>query len=164
MDTKEKIFSLESKMLCGNNIRREIFRMHPVAGPIRNFEIIPPHTDEIAKAILDSAYQVHTILGPGLLETVYEACMVHQLNLRKIIVKSQITLPVIYKGIEVDSGYRLDMIVDDCIIVEIKSTDGINPVHCSQLLTYLKLTNKRLGLLLNFNVVHMRDGIKRIIN
>ena len=138
--------------------------MRPAMGKNRNFDIIPPHTEEIVITILDSAYQVHTKIGPGLLETVYEACMVHELNLGKIVVKSQLTLPVIYKGIEVDSGYRLDMLVDDCIIVEIKTTDGINPVHCSQLLTYLKLTNKRLGLLLNFNVVHMRDGIKRIVN
>ena len=128
------------------------------------FPPIPEHTEEIAKVILDAAYSVHSALGPGLLESVYEACLVHELNLRKIIVQTQIILPVIYKGMNVDSGYRLDMLVDDCIIVEIKASEGINPVHCSQLLTYLKLTGKRLGLLLNFNVVHMRDGIKRIIN
>ncbi len=136
----------------------------PIGDKKRKFEIIPPHTEEIAKIILDAAYQVHTILGPGMLESVYEACMAHELNLRKIPIQTQLTLPIIYKGIEVDNAYRLDLLVDDCIIVEIKSTDGINPVHCSQLLTYLRLTNNRLGLLLNFNVVHMRDGIKRIIN
>ena len=128
------------------------------------FEPISSHTEEIVKTILDSAYQVHTALGPGLLESVYEACMVHELNLRNINVKSQITLPVIYKGMKVDSGYRLDILVEDCVIVEIKSSDIISPVHCAQLLTYLKLTNIRLGLLLNFNVIHLRDGIKRIIN
>ena len=128
------------------------------------FTPIPSHTEEIVKEILDAAFQVHTTLGPGLLESVYETCMVHELNLRKIEVKTQLSLPAIYKGISVESGFRLDMLVDDCVIVEIKSSEGINPVHYSQLLTYLKLTNKRLGLLLNFNVVHLRDGIKRIIN
>jgi GxxExxY protein len=125
---------------------------------------IPSHTEEIAKAVLDAAFQVHTTLGPGLLESVYETCLLHELKLRKIEVKTQIVLPVIYKGINVDSGYRLDMLVADCVIVEIKSTEIINPVHCSQLLTYLRLTNIRLGLLLNFNVIHLHDGIKRIIN
>jgi GxxExxY protein len=125
---------------------------------------IPSHTEDIAKAILDASFQVHTALGPGLLESVYEACMVHELRLRNIRVESQRTLPVMYKEIKVDSGYRLDMLVDDNIIVEIKSSEIISPVHCAQLLTYLQLTNKRLGLLLNFNAIHLRDGIKRIIN
>jgi GxxExxY protein len=125
---------------------------------------IDPHTEEIVTIILDSAYQVHSILGPGLLESVYETCLVHELNIRNIRTKSQILLPVVYKGITVDSGYRLDILVKDSIIVEIKSTEGINPVHCAQLLTYLKLTSKRLGLLINFNVVHLREGIKRVIN
>jgi len=128
------------------------------------FDPIPSRTEELAKITLDAAYQVHTALGPGLLESVYEACLVYELRLININGKSQITLPVIYKGMEVDSGYRLDILVEDCIIVEIKSSDTITPVHCAQLLTYLKLTNVRLGLLLNFNVVHLRNGIKRIIN
>jgi GxxExxY protein len=128
------------------------------------FDPIPSRTEEIAKIVLDAAYQVHTALGPGLLESVYEVCLVHELRLRKILVKSQLTLPIVYKGIEVDSGYRLDILVEDCMIVEIKSSDMITPVHCAQLFTYLKLTSMRLGLLLNFNVVHLRDGIKRIIN
>ncbi len=128
------------------------------------FDPISKDTEEIAKIILDAAYQVHTALGPGLLESVYEACLVYELRLKNIKVKSQLSLPVIYKGIEVDSGYRLDILVEDCVIVEIKSSDIITPVHCAQLLTYLKLTNIRLGLLLNFNVVHLRNGIKRIIN
>jgi len=125
---------------------------------------IDNHTEDIVKCVLDGAYQVHTALGPGLLESVYETCLIHELSLRNIALKSQVILPVVYKGITVDSAYRLDLLVDDCVIVEIKSSEGINPVHCSQLLTYLKLTNKRLGILLNFNVVHLRDGIKRIVN
>ena len=122
------------------------------------------HTEDIAKAILDSAFQIHTALGPGLLESVYEACMVYELKLRGITVKSQVTLPVIYKGMKVDSGFRLDLLVDDCVVVEIKSADDISAVYRAQLLTYLRLSNIRLGLLVNFNVVHLRDGIKRIIN
>ena len=122
------------------------------------------HTEDIAKAILDSAFQIHTALGPGLLESVYEACMVYELKLRGITVKSQVTLPVIYKGMKVDSGFRLDLLVDDCVVVEIKSADDISAVYRAQLLTYLRLSNIRLGLLINFNVVHLRDGIKRIIN
>ncbi len=130
----------------------------------KQYNPISSHIEAVAKSIIDAAYQVHTTLGPGLLESVYESCMVHELNLRKVDVKSQLVLPVFYKGIEIESGYRIDMLVDGCVIVEIKSTEGINPVYRSQLLTYLKLTNIRLGLLLNFNVAHMRDGIKRIIN
>ena len=125
---------------------------------------IPSHTESIAKTILDAAFQVHTILGPGMLESVYETCMIHELGLRSIDVKSQIILPVVYKGIMVESGFRLDMLVDGCVIVEIKSAEIMSPVYPAQLLTYLRLANIRLGLLLNFNVVHLRDGIKRIIN
>jgi GxxExxY protein len=125
---------------------------------------IPNHPEGIAKAVLDAAFQVHTALGPGLLESVYEACMVHELGLRSINVKSQIVLPVIYKEMKVDSGFRLDMLVDGCVIVEIKSVENISPIYAAQLLTYLKLTGVRLGLLINFNVIHLRDGIKRIIN
>ena len=125
---------------------------------------IPIRTEEIAKAILDSAFQVHTALGPGLLESVYEACLLHELKIRGINVKSQVTLPVIYKGMKVDSGFRLDLLVDDSVVVEIKSAEGISPVYSAQLLTYLRLSNIRLGFLINFNVIHLRDGIKRIIN
>ena len=125
---------------------------------------IPVHTEEIIKSVLDAAFQVHSALGPGLLESVYEACMAHELNLRDIKYKTQVTLPVIYKGVKVDSGLRLDMLVDDCVIVEIKSAENLNPIYSAQLLTYLKLTNVRLGLIINFNVIHLRDGIKRIIN
>ena len=125
---------------------------------------LPSQTEEMAKAIVDSAYQIHTALGPGLLESVYESCMIYEFKLRGIEVKSQITLPVIYKGMKVDSGYRLDLLVEDCVIVEIKSTDELSVVHKAQLLTYLKLSNIRLGLLINFNVVHLRGSINRIIN
>jgi GxxExxY protein len=93
------------------------------------FNPIPAHTEEIVKVILDAAYQVHSAIGPGLLEAVYEVCMVHELKIRKINVESQVSLPVMYKGIKIDAGYRLDLLVDDCVIVEIKSSEMINPVH-----------------------------------
>jgi GxxExxY protein len=125
---------------------------------------LPSHTEIVAKAILDTAFEVHTALGAGMLESVYEACMVQELGLRNIAVKAQIALPVIYKGMKVDSGFRLDLLVDSCVIVEIKSSEIMSPVYPAQLLTYLRLADIRLGLLLNFNVVHLRDGIKRIIN
>lgn len=145
-------------------MKPENFQNNKIDTKKLQFDPIPSHTEEIAKTILDAAYQIHTILGPGLLESVYERCMIHELNLRNIEAKSQVTFPVVYKGIEVESGYRLDMLVDDCVIVEIKSSEVLNPVHYAQLLTYLRLTRKRLGLLLNFNVIHLRDGIKRIVN
>lgn len=130
----------------------------------RNIQPIPPRAEEISKFVLDAAFQVHSTLGPGLLESVYEACMVHELGLRNINVSSQIILPVVYKGMKVDSGFRLDLLVDGCVIVEIKSAEMISPVYFAQLLTYLRLTDIRLGLLINFNLIHLRDGIKRIIN
>jgi GxxExxY protein len=128
------------------------------------FSPIPSRTEAVAKTILDAAYQVHTALGPGMLESVYEACMVHELGLRNIEVKSQVNVPVVYKGMKVESGFRLDLLVEGCGIVEIKSAEIINPVYNAQLLTYLRLTNIRLGLLINFNVIHLRNGIKRLIN
>lgn len=128
------------------------------------YEPIPVHVEEIAKNILDAAFQVHSALGPGLLESVYETCMLHELNLRNIAVRSHVSLPVTYKGITVDAGYRLDLLVYDCVVVELKSVEAMNPVYYAQLLTYIKLVNKRLGLLINFNAVHLCDGIKRIIS
>jgi GxxExxY protein len=125
---------------------------------------IPSHTEDIAKAFLDAAFQVHTALGPGLLESVYEACVAYDLKLKSINVKSQVALPVVYKEMKIESGYRLDLLVDNSVIVKIKSSDTISPVYYAQLLTYLRLTDIPLGLLINFNVIHMRDGIKRIIN
>lgn len=128
------------------------------------FTPLPNATEEITKTILDSADQVHTALGPGLLESVYEACLMRELELRNISVAPQVILPVIYKGMKVDSGYRIDLIVENCVVVEIKSSENVSPVHYSQLLTYIKLAHIRLGLLLNFNVIHLRNGIKRVIN
>ena len=126
-------------------------------------EPIPPETERIAKEIVDAAVAVHRALGPGLLESVYEACLDHELGSRGIDVRRQVRLPVEYKGVRVDAGLRLDLVVQDCVIVELKAVEDIAPVHKAQVLTYLKLTGHRLGLLINFNVPLVRDGIQRII-
>jgi GxxExxY protein len=118
--------------------------------------------NEVSGSIVDAAMKVHSALGPGLLEKAYEVCLVHELQSRGLVVVVQAALPVIYEGLRMDAGYRLDVLVEDTIIVELKAVDALNPLHEAQLLTYLKLSGKPLGLLLNFNVLHMRDGIKRL--
>ena len=128
------------------------------------FKPIPAHTEEVAKMVIDAAFKVHTALGPGLLESVYETCLAHELNERHVKFESQITLPIIYSGITVESGLRLDLLVEKCIIIETKAIEILNPIHKAQLLTYLKLSGVRLGLLINFNVIHLRDGIIRLVN
>jgi GxxExxY protein len=107
--------------------------------------------------------KVHTALGPGLLESTYEACLVHELKKAGLKVLSQVALPVNYDGETIELGYRIDLLVEDVIIVELKSVDKIIPLHQAQLMSYLKLSGNRLGLLINFNVLHLKDGIKRII-
>ena len=112
---------------------------------------------------MDAAFAVHSKLGPGLLESVYEVCLAHELEKRGRHVRRQVSLPVFYDGIRLDAGLRLDMVVDDCLVVEIKAVEQLLPVHKAQVLTYLKLTGHRLGLLVNFNTSLIKDGIKRII-
>ncbi len=124
---------------------------------------IPIETDKVAKQIVDAAYCIHRALGPGLLESVYEACLVHELTKRELTVERQVLLPVVYENIRLDTGLRLDLVVKSCIIVELKAVDTILPVHKAQLLTYLKLSGFRLGLLINFNVPLIKDGIQRVI-
>jgi GxxExxY protein len=119
--------------------------------------------DRVAREIVDAAFQVHSRLGPGLLESVYEVCLEYELKKRKLAVARQVSLPVKYDEIEVDAGLRLDLLVEDCVIVELKSVESLLPVHRAQILTYLKLTGLRLGLLINFNVGVIKDGIKRIV-
>jgi GxxExxY protein len=118
----------------------------------------------LGKLIVDAAISVHKALGPGLLESAYEACLAHELSLRDVVVERQVSLPVIYKGIRIEAGYRLDILVNERVVVEVKAVEHVLPVHSSQLLSYLRLGDYRLGLLLNFNVALMRDGIKRIVN
>ncbi len=124
---------------------------------------IPGETEKVAKAILDAAFTVHSNLGPGLLESVYETCLAHELRKQGLEVQVQITLPVMYDDIRIGTGYRLDMLIDNRVVVEIKSVEKLLPVHQSQVLTYLKLSGYRLGFLINFNVRHLRDGIQRFV-
>ncbi len=120
--------------------------------------------NEISEKIIGAAIQVHTTLGPGLLESTYEACLKYELQKRGLKVLSQVGLPVIYDGMKIDLGYRLDILVEDAVIVELKAVTTVTPLHEAQLLSYLKLSGKRLGLLINFNVTLLKDGITRRIN
>jgi GxxExxY protein len=127
------------------------------------FAPIPPEVERVGKAVLDAAFKVHTALGPGLLESVYETCTAFELTQNGLQAPTQIGLPVTYQGIRMDAGLRPDMIVEESVIVEFKSADTMHPIFEAQLITYLKLTGIRLGFLINFNVVHLKDGIKRIV-
>lgn len=120
--------------------------------------------NELTSEIIDCAMTVHSELGPGLLEKVYETCLVQELKSKGLKVKSQVPLPVIYKGKPLEAVYRVDLMVEEKIILEVKTVESIQPIHKAQLLTYLKLSNNCLGLLLNFNSVHLKDSIKRVIN
>lgn len=120
--------------------------------------------NEVAKVIVDCAYKVHTTLGPGLLESVYESVLAYELNKRGIKVERQKPLPVIYEKVRLEEGFRADLIVSDKVIVELKSVEDIAPVHKKQLLTYLRLADKRLGLLINFGAARIKEGITRIVN
>jgi GxxExxY protein len=119
--------------------------------------------DETAKVIVDAAIAVHRALGPGLLESAYQKCLAHELRKRGRLVETEVALPIIYDGEAIDAGYRIDMRVDHCVLVENKTVEFIMPIHEAQLLAYLKLSQLRLGLLLNWNVKLMRDGIRRMI-
>jgi GxxExxY protein len=123
---------------------------------------IPTETNEIARQIVDAAFAVHTVLGPGLLESVYEVCLAHELRKRGLTVRQQVVLPVHYDGVRLDAGLRLDLLVNDTVIVEIKAVENLLPVHKAQALTYLKLTSSRLALLINFNVPVIKEGIHRL--
>ena len=120
--------------------------------------------EQVAAAIVDAAIKVHKTLGPGLLESVYEACLCYELTKRAIPYRQQVALPVRYEEVFVETGFRIDVLVDDSVIIELKCVDAIAPIHEAQLLTYLKLANIRLGFILNFNVPLMKHGIKRMIN
>ena len=120
--------------------------------------------NQIATVILDAAFKIHRTLGPGLLESVYQATLDYELQKRGLGVVQQIGLPVYYENIKLELGFRVDLIVADKVIIEIKSVEALAPVHRKQLLTYLRLMNLRLGLLLNFNVELMKDGIQRVVN
>jgi GxxExxY protein len=120
--------------------------------------------NEVSGSVVDAAMKVHTALGPGLLESAYEVCLLHELRKRGRKVLSQVALPVVYDGVRIDVGYRIDLLVEDVVIVELKAIEKLLPIHDAQLLSYLKLGGYRLGLLINFNVLHLKDGIKRKVN
>ena len=123
-----------------------------------------PECEAVARAAVDAADKVHTSLGPGLLESVYERCLEHELARRGLRAARQHPLPISYDEIVIDAGLRIDLLVEDLVILELKAVEQIIPLHQAQVLTYLKLSGKQPGLLLNFNVVRLRDGIRRIIN
>lgn len=120
--------------------------------------------EELGRELVDSAICVHRELGPGLLESAYEACLAHELRSRGIEVVRQVSLPVRYRGVQVEAGYRLDLVLGGKVVVELKAIDSLQPIHDAQLLSYLRLSGCRLGFLLNFNVRRMKDGIKRMMN
>ena len=127
------------------------------------FEALPVETEKIAREVVDAAYKVHKSLGPGLLESVYELCLCHELRTRGLKVEKQVDVPIVYEGLTMDGGLRLDMLVENELIVELKAVETMLPVFEAQLLSYLRLMHKRLGLLINFNVPLIKNGIKRII-
>jgi GxxExxY protein len=131
--------------------------------PKKVFQPILPDVEKIGKAVLDAAYKVHTALGPGLLESVYETTLTYELRKSGLTVATQLPVPIVYDGQNLDAGFRLDVLVENCVIVELKSVENINPVYEAQIMTYLRLSGKRLGYLMNFNVKHLKDGIKRFV-
>ena len=124
----------------------------------------PLTAQQVSHAVITAAMTVHTELGPGLLESTYTACLHYELAQAGFRSFTQVGLPVVYRGVKLELGYRMDLLVEDLVVVEIKSIDGLSPVHQAQILSYLKLSGKSLGLLINFNVVHLKDGIKRFVN
>ena len=120
--------------------------------------------NEISGAVVDAAMKVHSALGPGLLESTYEACLAYELRKRGLQVATQVGLPVVYDEAQLDIGYRIDLLVENLVIVELKAADAVLPIHEAQLLSYLKLSGKKVGLLINFNVLRLKDGIKRMVN
>jgi GxxExxY protein len=119
--------------------------------------------NEVSGQVIDAAMKVHSAVGPGLLESAYHACLVYELRKRQLQVESQLELPLKYDGRNLEIGYRIDLLVEQRVIVELKSVEKLLPIHEAQLLSYLRLSGRRLGLLINFNVVHLKDGIKRLV-
>jgi len=127
--------------------------------------IVPTlRVNQVSAAIVSSAMKVHSILGPGLLESAYGACLSHELRKRGFRADTQVGLPVVYEGEKLDLGYRIDLLVENLVIVEVKCVEAIHPVHQAQLLSYLLLSRKNVGLLINFHVAHLKDGIRRMVD
>jgi GxxExxY protein len=127
-----------------------------------NFQgTLPAEIEAIATKVVDGAFRVHSAIGPGLLESIYETCLDHELRKQALRVQKQVSVPIVYDTLRIESGLRLDLLVEEAVIVEIKAIDRMSPVFEAQILSYLKLAKKRLGLLINFNVPRIRDGIRR---
>jgi GxxExxY protein len=139
----------------------EIGEEAEVSASLRPFRLAE---NELTEKIIGAAIEVHRHLGPGLLESAYEECVCYELSKLGIGFQRQIPLPIVYKGIRLNCGYRMDLIVEDSVVVEVKATEELLAVHSAQLLTYLKLSNKPIGLLINFNVPVLKNGLKRIVN
>lgn len=120
--------------------------------------------NELSKLILDAAFRVHSALGPGLLENAYEACLAYELRSSGLKVQTQIPMPLVYREVTLEVGYRLDVLMENVVVIELKAVDALAPIHHAQLLCYLKLSRKKLGLLINFNEVSLKHGIKRLVN
>jgi len=127
------------------------------------FEPIPDETERVARVAVDGAFKVHAALGPGLLESVYEACLCHELEKRGVPFRTQVAVPVVYEGLRLDAGLRLDLLLADRVVVELKAVEKMSSLFDAQLLSYLRLAGLRLGLLINFNVPLIKDGIRRIV-
>lgn len=124
----------------------------------------PLNENELSRLCLDAAFKIHKTLGPGLLESAYEHCLAHELRKSGLHVLQQHPLPLVYEDVKLEAGYRIDILVNNKLIIEIKAVEALNEIHLAQTLTYLKLSNGKLGLLINFNVLLLKDGIKRVIN
>jgi len=142
--------------LCGNTTMNKSIRIGVTM-------TTQQRSNELSKKIIGSAIEVHKILGPGLLESAYEECLCYELAACNLHVKRQVPLPIVYKGVTLDCGFRLDLVVENSVIIELKSIEKLEPIHEAQLLTYLKLSNTWLGLLINFNVPLLRQGLKRLV-
>ena len=138
---------------------------HEVIERLENPELERKKTAHaISREVIGAALKVHSALGPGLMERAYEGCLAHELRKQGHRVARQVMLPLVYDGVKIDEGYRLDLLVGDLVIVELKTSEGISAVHEAQIISYLKLSDKPLGLILNFKVSHLKDGIKRFVN
>jgi GxxExxY protein len=134
-----------------------------MTGQNKLYPPIPAETERVGKIVLDAGYKVHTVFGPGLLESVYKTAMKHVLEKSGAMVETELKLPILFEGAKLESGLRLDMVIEKCVIAELKSVETMNPVYEAQLMTYLRLSGVRLGFLINFNVPHLKDGIKRMV-
>ena len=119
--------------------------------------------NDVTGAVVDAAIKVHRALGPGLLESAYQACLAFELRDRDLLVETEVPLPVVYRDVQLEVGYRIDLLVENQVIVELKSVDSLLPIHQAQVLSYMKMSNKKVGLLINFNVTLLKDGVRRLV-